>query len=122
MGKWTYNINESDIWHGENFDTKEQAISEAKKVAIDEEVNKFYIGETEPPINIGIDVDRVIEDIQQVMYDDNGEVAECYLEDVDSEHLLELEEKLNEVFFKWQKEHGYEPNFYKIINIEEINI
>lgn len=122
MGKWMYNINESDIWEGEEFDTKEQAISEGKKVAMDEGVNKFYIGETESTGKFGIDVDRTIEDIQQFTYDDVGEVAECYLDDVTQEHLLELEEKLNEVFFKWQKEYGYEPNFYKIINIEEINI
>lgn len=123
MGKWMVNTNlYSDIWRGEEFDTKEQAIEEGRKQAIEEELNKFEIGEVEPAFNFGIDVDRVIEDIQVIMYDDIGEVAEDYLNDVSKEHLLELEEKLNEVFFKWQKEHGYEPTFYKIINIEEINV
>ena len=123
MGKWMVNTNlYSDIWRGEEFDTKEQAIKEGRKQAMEEGLNKFEIGETEPPLNVGIDVDRVIEDVQAIMYDDIGEVAEDYLDDVSKEHLLELEEKLNEVFFKWQKEHGYEPNFYKIINIEEIYV
>lgn len=123
MGKWMVNTNlHSDIWRGEEFDTKEQAIEEGRKQAIEEELNKFEIGEVEPAFNFGIDVDRVIEDIQVIMYDDIGEVAEDYLDDVSKEHLLELEEKLNEVFFKWQKEHGYEPTFCKIINIEEINV
>lgn len=123
MGKWMVNTNlYSDIWSGEEFDTKKQAIEEGRKQAMEEGVNKFEIGEIEPAFNFGIDVDSVIERISETMYEDVGEVAEDYLSDVQTEHLLELEEKLNKVFFKWQKEHGYEPAFYKIINIEEINV
>ncbi|MCR6515322.1 hypothetical protein M4I33_10630 [Clostridium sp. LY3-2] len=123
MGKWVAEMSlNSDIWHGDEFDTKEQAIAEGRKLAKDDDLNKFKIGQTEPACNFGIDVDNVIERISETMYDDIGEVAEDYLGDVTVEHLLELEEKLNEVFFKWQKEHGYEPTFYKIINIEEINV
>ena len=120
--KWVAEISNSDIWRGDKLDTKEQAIAEGRKLAIEKGLNKFRIGETEPAFNFGIDVDSVIERISETMYEDIGEVAEDYLDDVKSEHLLELEEKLNEVFFKWQKEHGYEPTFYKIINIEEINV
>ena len=122
MGKWVAEISNSDIWRGDEFNTKEQAIAEGRKLAKEDGLNKFKIGETEPAFNFGIDVDSVIERINETMYEDIGEVAEDYLGDVELEHLLELEEKLNEVFFKWQKEHGYEPTFYKIINIEEINV
>ncbi|WP_194190825.1 hypothetical protein [Clostridium chrysemydis] len=123
MGKFIAEMSlNSDIWHGDEFDTKERALKEGMKLAKEEGVTKFRIGETEPAFNFGIDVDSVIERINETMYEDIGEVAEDYLGDVTVEHLLELEEKLNKVFFQWQKEHGYEPTFYKIINIEEINV
>lgn len=67
-------------------------------------------------------MDSVIEDIQEAMYEENGEVAEDYLNDVTKEVMLELEKELNKVFYKWQKKHNYEPTFYTIINEEIINV
>ena len=119
-GKWQFELLNSDIWRGDEFDTKEQAIEEGRKEAIKEGLIKFRVGQIASPPKFGIEADIVIERISEVMYEDVGEVAEDYLDDVTKEHLLELEEKLNEVFFKWQKEHGYNPTFYKITNIEEI--
>ncbi len=123
MGKWVAEMSlDSEIWRGDTNDTKEQAIKNGIKLAIKEGLDKFRIGESGEPSNFGVDVDQVIENIQEAMYDDIGEVAEDYLEDVTIEDRLELENELNEVFFKWQKEHEYEPNFYKIISEEIIDV
>lgn len=124
-GRWILDINEtiSDIWNGESFfDTKEEAIEEGYRWAEKENLKFFRVGLCESETNYGIDVDSVIEHIQETTYDEVGEVAEDYLDDVTTEDLLELEEKLNDVFYNWQKEHKYEPNFYRIVATERINI
>lgn len=123
MNKWTYEIDITrDMWRGGVYDTKEEAIKEGKKDAIEDGRQSFKVGIIEEPTNFGIDVDQVIENIQETMYDEIGEAAEDYLDDVTSEDAVELEEKLNEVFYTWQKEHSYEPSFYKIISEEIIHV
>ena len=124
-GRWILDISEtiSDIWNGESFfDTKEEAIEEGYRWAEKENLKFFRVGLCEFETNYGIEADSVIEHIQETTYDEVGEVAEDYLNDVTTEDLLELEEKLNDVFYKWQKEHKYEPNFYRIVATERINI
>lgn len=123
MSKWTYEIDiDRDIWRGGVFNTKEEAIEEGNSEAIIEGKMSFKIGITEEIFNFGIDVDRVIEDIQNTMYDEAGEIAEDYLDNVTTEHRLELERELNEVFYKWQEKHNYKPTFYRVISEEIIEV
>ena len=123
MSKWTYETDiNSDIWRGGVFDTREEAIKEAELEAIEYKRNSFKIGITEDVINFGVDVDRVIEDIQVTMNEEVCEVADDYLDDVTTEHLLELEKQLNEVFYKWQEKYSYKPTFYKVVSEEIIEI
>lgn len=123
MDRWTYEVNlNSDIWNGEIFDTKEEAIAEGRKEAIEYKKDSFKVGIIEESTNFGVDVDQVIENIQEAMYDEVGEVAEDYLDDVSKKDALELEEKLNEVFYRWQEEHNYKPSFYKVISEEIIKV
>ena len=123
MDRWTYEVNlNSDLWNGEIFDTKEEAIAEGRKEAIEYKKDSFKVGIIEESTNFGVDVDQVIENIQEAMYDEVGEVAEDYLDDVSKKDALELEEKLNEVFYKWQEEHNYKPSFYKVISEEIIKV
>ena len=121
--KWTYELDiNSDIWRGGVFNSREEAIEEATKEALIDDIEKFKIGVTKDAPNFGVDVDTVIVDIQNAMYAEVGEVAEDYLDDVNTKHLLELEEQLNEVFYKWQEKYNYKPTFYSIISEEIVNI
>lgn len=123
MSKWTYEVDlNRDIWRGGVFDTKEEAIKEGNSETILEGGRNFKVGITEEVYNFGIDVDRVIEDIQNTMYGEMGELAEDYLDDVTTEHRLELERELNEVFYRWQEKHNYKPTFYRIISEEIIEV
>lgn len=123
MNKWTYEVIEnSDIWRGGIFDTKEEAIEEGNSEAIEYNKNTFRIGIAEEVYNFGIDIDRVIEDIAETTYSEVGEVAEDYLDDVTTEHRLELERELNEVFYKWQERHNYKPTFYRVVSEEVIQV
>lgn len=122
IGKWMYNIGDRDIWTGEEFDTKEQAIIEAKK-EIEEtpwDIAYFTVGQIEKVETCGIDIDTLLEGIAEETIADFSEVGEDYLCDVTDKDKAELEEKLNEVFFKWIKKNKYEPNFFKIENITKV--
>ena len=123
--KWILDIQQYDneIWMPEEyFDDKEDVQKYGYEIAEKEGLSRFRIGLCEDAENFGIDVDRVIENIQEAMYETIGEAAECYLDDVTKEDALELEKRLNEVFYNWQEEHNYKPSFYKVISEEVIEV
>ena len=125
-GKWMYSLTDSEIWTGEEFDTKEQAIEEGIKEALENQEEPFcndyfYVGQIEKVYPCGVDVDSILENVAENTVE-GLETGEDYLLYVDVEHQRELEEKLNEVLFTWMKKYDYEPNFYKIKNIEEAEL
>ena len=123
MEKWTNEVDvNSDIWRGEIYDSREEAIEQGRKEAIEYGKKNFKIGIIEEAPNFGVDAERFIEDIQNDMYGEMGEVAEDYLDDVTKEHLSELEDQFNEVFYKWQEKYNYKPTFYKVISEEVIEV
>lgn len=125
-GKWIYSEADSEIWSEGEFDTKEQAIEEGIKEALKNQEEPFcndyfYVGQVEKVYPSGVDVDSILENVAENTAE-GLEVGEDYLIDVDIEHQRELEEKLNEVLFAWMKKYGYEPNFFRIKNIEEVEL
>lgn len=123
-GKWTYSTSEEYFNSGEYFDTKEQAIAFGKAECAEYEgVTKIYVGQVaEVGLGVTVDVDSIMEHINQSMCDDVGEHAEDYLMHTKNEHDNELEAELCDVITKWIKRHGYEPEFFKVINIETVNV
>ncbi len=63
-------------------------------------------------------VNSIIEDIQGRAYDNVGEHAEGFLDDVTDVQKTELGVIIN----LWAKKHGIEPNFYSVNNIKEIEV
>ena len=122
QGKWMYNLTGDEIWSGEDFDTREEAIEEGKGEAIADELDSFEIGQCEYVAPSGVDIDYILENVAENTTEEVGEVGEDYLNDVTSKHSEELEEKLNEVLFAWMKKHKYEPNFFQIKNTERIEL
>lgn len=123
MSKWTYEIDVNrDIWRGGLFDTKEEAADEGKAEAIIEGLTNFKVGIAEEVFNYGIDVDDSLERINEIVYEEVGEVAEDYLYYIPQEHKDELQDKLNEVFYKWQEKYNYTPTFYKVVSEEIIQV
>lgn len=121
---WIYERSGSEIWNtaGEFYYTKEDAIAEGKIFAEKEGLTEFEVGEKLEITLPGIDTDSVLERIAESVYDEVGEAAEAYLQDVKREHQDELDEKLNEVLFDWATKYGYHPSCWKIVNIETINL
>lgn len=120
-GKWCYSFNEENF-EGD-FETKEQAIAEAIWYYKDDNLDQdfIYVGQTKE-ISLGVNVDRIIEDIGDNAYDQAGEYAEDYLTNVTVQHGRILEERLNDVLVAWMKEFKYEPNFWTVANVEKIEV
>ncbi|MED1863369.1 hypothetical protein P4V41_07855 [Fictibacillus nanhaiensis] len=121
-GKWVYSTSDEIFRTNDYSDTKEQAI-EAGKVDLtwEGECPTFYVGQIENvDFALYVDPDGVLENIAQSVYDEVGEVAEDYLRHVDEEHFKTLEEDLNNVLRQWMDKFGYNPNFFKVTNIEKI--
>lgn len=108
------------------YDTAAEALEDARneieymiesrkkgyKVILPERV---FVGECElyrpSLLSCGYDV---IESVQADAYDEGGEYAENYLDDVTKEQREELEEQLDVVFNAWLEKYDLYPNFYTI--------
>lgn len=124
IGKWMYNLNGGELWMGAEFNTKEEAIKKAKEEIKKEglEIDSFEIGQIVEVQVCGLDVDFILENVAENTTSECGEVGDDYLYYVTDEDKSELEDELNEVFFKWIEDKGYEPDFFKIDNTEKIEL
>ena len=122
--KWTYKLEKYDqeAWANDVFETKEEAIKEGIKEAKEFKSKQIYIGEAVQDAIPVIDVDEVIDNIVNDMYEAYGEVTEGYLDDVKSEQAIDLEKKLNAVLQEWLKDNNLEPNFYHIVEVEKLEV
>lgn len=116
-GKWTFSRDEENFCNDE-FDTRNEAI-EAGRDYYDSD--PFYVGQIESPgLGVTVDVSAIFERINENMCDKCGEWANDYLMDTKQEHNNELEQELCEVIARWIERYGYQPTFYTVTNIEEI--
>ena len=119
-GQWMFNHTDDGIWGtGSHYDTKEEAIAEGKSYYLPEERDTLYVGQVEPyPTFIAVDAGHLLDDIGESVYEECGEPAEDYLRHVNPEHEKDLSERLAQVVNEWMKEFGYEPSFFRIVNVE----
>lgn len=120
-GNWTFSNNREIFNTCEYFYTREAAVTAGLEHF---EGDNFYVGQIrEVDLGVIVDVSAILEFINDNMCDEVGfEVAEDYLMKTKKEHDNELEAELCEVITKWIKKHGYEPTFYKVVNIEKIEV
>lgn len=118
--KWCYSLNEEDFTGG--LCSKEDAISEGREYAIDDDKPYFYIGKAISDFTPSIDIDCIIENIQEDAYQNGGEWAEGYLEDITKEQANELDEKLNDVLSNWIDKYNIKANWFTVADIERIEI
>lgn len=93
------------------------------ELAKEENESSFRIGQM-IPINIipTLNIDSVLGNAFNQVYDEVGEVAEDFLSKVTYEQEKELEELLNKVYYDWLVKHKHLPNYYKVINAEIIEV
>ena len=81
---WMFNLNGSEIWMGDQFDTREEAISAGREQAIEEQEeafcnDSFKIGQIKEVPVCGVDVDDILMNVSENTTNDVGEVGEDYL-------------------------------------------
>jgi len=116
-GQWT--LSKDEEWFGEYeyFETKEECIAFGKEYY---EGTYFYVGQVEE-INMKADGlgDYCIDCIQSHHYDNDGEGAQDYLDDVKYEHIEELDNLIEKVVLDWATRHNYHPTHFSVVNIEK---
>lgn len=118
-GKWIYNSDEEVWMNCEHYDTKEEAIQAGKEDY--EGDSQFFVGQIKNMnIGVGVDADRILDDIAENVYDEVGEAAEDYLGSVRKDELSELEDLLNDALRQWMDKHDYKPKYFSVENIESI--
>lgn len=147
-GKWMLNRHNSEYWNAEDvFNTEEEAVKTGvsllkKYNSLDKElksevlalsnkiedtmgiaslgyetITRFDVGLVEQA-TVEFNVDSILETATENAYDEYGEFAEDYLEDVTDEDKTELETLIHDWFIR----HNYIPQFYKVYNIETIDL
>lgn len=123
--KWKYQIGEIDIWLGDEYGTREEAIEACKKEyeydRKEYEGKTCYVGRVDN-YNVFIDGYSIIDDFQDDAWSECGEVAEGFLSDVTKEQTEELQDKLNDVLQGWLTKHNLQPTFGNMVDVEEIKI
>jgi len=114
IGKWGYSTDDDD-WNSDSwFDTKQEAIDEGKA-----DYDDFFVGRAVAVKPI-IDVEVLLDKVSESVYEECGENADDYLNDVDVNMRDELSNQLNEVFQSWLTKHQLHPNFYLVEDVENI--
>ncbi|EAE9689110.1 hypothetical protein B0U03_02290 [Listeria monocytogenes] len=78
---------------------------------------EFEVGQLEA-VRFPDRTDCLLELISQDVYDEFGDYAEDYLDDVDQKHQSELQE----LIIDWAERHNYLPNYFTVSRTETIDI
>lgn len=79
----------------------------------------MYQGELEPKsFNDYLCVDSILERIQEWAYDDVGDFASDYLDNVTDE----MKEELDVLICAWANKHNISPSFSPVRNVKEVSI
>ena len=142
-GQWMLNKEYGETWGAsEYFDTKEEAIeygidllkkynsldnegksdmdlSDGMNLLPDdyENVYVFYAGRIET-VGFPDEVDNLLETISERVYEEVGEHAEDYLDDVTAAHRKEL----SDLIYDWAERHKYLPNCFTIGATEKVDL
>jgi len=122
--EWIADMAQTDceIWNADiEGNSREDVVADGMGYAKEEGYESFRIGRKIPVGVPNLDVDSILENACEQVYDEVGECAEGFL-DVTKEQQKELEEQLNEVFFKWIVKYNLQPNCYTVINDEVIEV
>ncbi|ENQ6494367.1 hypothetical protein ACEP98_002420 [Listeria monocytogenes] len=144
QGQWMLNGSDYDRWDSSTFfDTEDEAIEHGinllekynhntqdektrdqliEDLALypdddDEPIYGFYVGQLEE-VGFPDETDILLDRIAERVYDQGGEYAEDYLDDVTDEHKKELQE----LIYRWAKQRDYLPDCFLLREIEEIDI
>lgn len=88
----------------------------------EEPPKRFAVGQIHTDWTPTIDTDVLLEWINENAYDNCGEFAEVYLDNLPREQVDELDEQLNKVFNAWLDKHDNHPGFFTIYLVDEVEV
>lgn len=123
-GQWVYSFTGED-YETEFFDTEKEILDYIFSDNFDEvTTDGVYIAQIivhESNIDKST-VETIIEDLKNDAYQEGGEYAESFLEDVTDKQQEELVELLNPIYQKWAEKHNHKPNFFTVENDKYISL
>lgn len=120
--RWIYSENEELYWeYSEEFDSREEAIESAQD---DDEIEEdyIYVGKKVEPTVCGVDLDYMLENIAENTTFGLDGFGDDFLMDVKKEHYEELEESINEIFYKWLEKYNYKPTWFVVEDVNYVKI
>lgn len=123
MNKWSYAIGDEEDYRGVFFDTKEEALKEARnEVKSDDSYSGdevIWVGKVKTFTPVVSVADDLLYDLQDQAYDEAGYYAEDWLDDVKKEDQDELDNAIQSCFMEWLEKHPeYKPEFFTIEDSE----
>ncbi|EFS20677.1 hypothetical protein FSBG_00174 [Fusobacterium gonidiaformans 3-1-5R] len=117
--KWAFS------WNGENyyggFDTREEAIEEARKT--DKSAKSVFVGIEVPYKEKCKNIVEIVTDsLNAGAYEEMEELAEDYMLYFREGEKKILEDRLRETILIFQKEFGYEPSFFYVKEAEFVEL
>ena len=119
-GKWVVSRDEEHWTCLEDYDSREAALVGAVDELELEPGETFYVGKVRHAQPLMINGEDILERMRDRMYEDEDEsIEDCsWLEDVDPKQEHDLERRLNEVWIAWLKGNGFEPDWFRIDDVE----
>jgi len=109
---------EPDIWNfPEEFSTRKKAIEWGIKEAKSEGSRCFWLGQKEE-YKPDFCIDTFLEKIQEDAYEEVGEVADDYLNDVNQDEKDTLKKSMLQLFSDWTKRFCKTHSFYKVTDTQ----
>ncbi|MDP5277247.1 hypothetical protein [Chengkuizengella axinellae] len=125
--QWTYNTDD-EYWNNEIYDSKEDAIAAGRENIKDDEPDYYYesshfsIGKLVHLPRPSIDVEGLLEELGDRLYDEHEQAGEDCFKNVSKEQIGDLHETLNSALNKWMDKHNLDPTrgFFTVEDIEEV--
>lgn len=119
-GRWTFNETDDGIWSHDDFETREEAIEEAK-IYLCEDQEVMYVGQCEVvALPTYIDVDDVFDQLNEHYGEQCFEYDDYLFEGVKEEDQDWLTDKLKELMLEFYKRAGIEGTHYIMVKVEAI--
>ncbi|HAB60875.1 MAG TPA: hypothetical protein DCE48_09255 [Lachnospiraceae bacterium] len=118
MITWSYRETD-ELWQHEEFETVDECIKDAKENYGMKVGEKIAIG-TVFPFEVSIDIESMLERVEELAYEECGEVSESWgitSRKLFGKEMNELQNKVTELVNEYLEIIDEKPTFYKIDNI-----
>jgi hypothetical protein len=125
-GMWCCSVDDDEHFGPAQFETREAALRDAMQMAEEEGGETIYIGRIQEYVpQVNSYAGNMLEYVQEDAYEEGGEYAETYLNDVTPEDEADLGQMLQAAFNSWLEKHPeYEPGrcFSLVTDVEAIDV